>query len=182
MLRSEELLTIFRVDGAESDVGTLAIKLNGMSAQYDGLGLFLFHEQSRQLLRRLGAKNRFINIFGSDALEEASDSAIDDEIFKGAFFANARVVPEFIKLYKDTYSSIQHHTFAAGTFDLANLLLEAARIQQACTKERLLAFAKIVVPRAGSLGLIQYKESVSTGGYFASEIIIKNATTHPNRP
>lgn len=181
MLRSEELLTIFKVDSAESDFGTLAIKLNSRSCEYDGLGLFLFHEQSRQLLRRLNAKKSFANIFGSDALEEASNSTKDDEIFKGIFFANSRVVPEFIRLYQDTYSSIQHHTFAAGTFDLANLLLEAARIKQACTKEKLLAFAKTVVPRAGPLGFIEFKESTRTGGYFASEIIIKDATTHLKR-
>ncbi len=177
LLRADEILTVYRVDSAESDFGALSIKLNSISAQYDGLGLFLFHEQSRQMLRRLGAKNGFSNIFGSDAFEEASNGTKEDEVFNGTFFANARVVPEFIQLYHETYHNMRHHTFAAGTFDFSNLLLEAAHARQACSREELLVVAKSGSMRSGALGVIQYKESQITGGYFASEIAIKNVAT-----
>jgi hypothetical protein len=129
------------------------------------------------MLRRLGAKNGFSNIFGSDAFEEASNGTKEDEVFNGTFFANARVVPEFIQLYHETYHNMRHHTFAAGTFDFSNLLLEAAHARQACSREELLVVAKSGSMRSGALGVIQYKESQITGGYFASEIAIKNVAT-----
>lgn len=177
LLHADEMLTIYRVDSAEIDFGALAIKVNSSGAQYNGLGLFLFHEQSRQMLRRLKAKNGFTNIFGSDAFEEANNGTKEDEIFNGTFFVNARVDPEFIKLYHETYHNMRHHTFAAGTFDFAKLLLEAARARQACSREELLVVAKSGTPRSGALGIIQYRESQSKGGYFASEIVIKQAGT-----
>jgi len=173
-LRSDEQLEIISVPDSEQDLGALSARIARSHADYQGIGVFMFYEQSVSLLRRIkpmiGDKHV---VFGTDSLEEVSANPRTSAVLEGAIFSNSLVDPAFASRYRSRYGSSSHVTFAAETYDLARLLGEIAREGRGDTMNVISSAIKIPKDRRGALGAYRYKYSTETGGYFASMIGIK---------
>jgi ABC-type branched-subunit amino acid transport system substrate-binding protein len=173
LVRAEERVTIYSVQAGETDFGTLAAKIQHARLTYDAVGVFLFVEQATQFLRRWRTLPWNGVVFGTDAFEELGLSHISLSLFEGVLFPNARVNPNFLESYRQEYGSSSHYTFAAGTYDLANLLADASVTCTRCDVEELRETLENPAMRAGAMGGYRFVDSPIAGKHFASSIIMK---------
>ncbi len=176
-LKGDEHLEIISVPDSEQDFGALSVRLARLHSSYDGIGVFMFYEQSVALLRRIRPLvGSGYSVFGTDSLEEASSNPQTAAVLDGLIFSNSLVDPRFISHYRRQYGSSSHVTFAAETYDLARLLGEIVREGRLTSIESVAGALKIPKARQGALGLYHYKHSPEAGSYFASRIGIKRIT------
>jgi ABC-type branched-subunit amino acid transport system substrate-binding protein len=173
LVRAEESVTIYSVQANEVDFATLAAKIQHAHPTYDAVGMFLFVEQATQFLRRWRASAWNGVVFGTDAFEEVGASQSQFSLFEGVQFPNARVNTNFIEMYRKAYDNTSDYTFAAGTYDLANLLAEASLACARCDSEELKQSLENPAIRAGAMGAYRFVASPTAGKHFASSIVMK---------
>ncbi|MFN4894441.1 MAG: ABC transporter substrate-binding protein [Pseudomonadota bacterium] len=168
-----EQFAIHLVKADESDFGAVALKLRNGNSSLRGLGIFLFVEQASQLLRKMNATGIVGFMFATDALEEITPQHPDAQLFEGIQFPNAKVTSEFIEMYRNDYGTIAHSTFAASTYDFANMLEQVFRQCQLCGSEELQKALEAPLARHGALGEYRFINSPEAGKHFASDIVMK---------
>ncbi len=173
LAHEDEYIQIHTVRPEESDFGPISLRLRHGRSSPEALGLLLFLEQAAQLLRKTRTSQRFEFLFGTDAFEEVSPAHPDAALFEGISFPNSTVTADFLGVYRAEYGNTSHYTFAAGTYDLANLLAEASERCIVCDQAEFIKALEEPVSRHGALGNYRFNSSPSTGKNFVSKIVMK---------
>lgn len=107
------------VDLKETDFRTIITKLK--SKKITSLGIFLTHSQIVAFSKQLKEQNISTEIFGTDIFETAIAELNSGEL-ENAVYPDNEVNKDFETKYLKEYANIDHLTFAANGYDMANLV------------------------------------------------------------
>ncbi len=167
----------------QSTLTKLKVKLK--SKKYDSLGVLLLNGQLNSFYRKLKEQNIKVFTFGSDVLGSSFERKESGPSIVGAVWSTLGSTNEFLEKYKSEFKKDDQIGYAAGAYDLANLLdnlfPETYKDNKKLSPEEILGRIESVKEREGASGKYYFTkdnpESDPVGGKrFKFPIVIKEVT------